>query len=121
MANQPATPSGANIIAGAMAEVIATDPDLKSRISKLARRALREAEWVLDHGDPAAKNTVIRTLLPAMVKESVASDDEQRLKELESLVSDMRTQMMSGFGALRGVVLTSEEVAAAEDQPRDAS
>lgn len=117
MPNQPANPTGSNIIAGAMAEVIATDPELKSRIARLAKRALREAEWQLDHGDPAARNVVIRTLLPAMVKESVASDDERRMAELQAQIEEMRAQMRSGFGALRGVVLAPETVAAADEPP----
>jgi hypothetical protein len=116
MANQPANPTNAAIVANALTDLMATDPELKSRIRTLASSALDWAEFNLRNGDPAARNNVIRFLLPVMVKEAAASDDEARFTELSNMVEGLREEMRRSFGASRA--LDVPEVQATEDAPR---
>lgn len=118
MPKAAASQHGADIIAAAMAEVVEDSPELKNRVRALAEKALKWAEFDIDKGDPAARNNVIRALLPAMVKGAVASDDGERVKELEEQVAEMRAEMRSFFGSARTDQATPQPTVPEDEPPR---
>lgn len=89
------------------------DEVIKLAVRKLAFEVVYEAHNLLSSGSPATRLSVIRSLLPALVRSLEKTDQEDSTatlqKELASLMDEIRT------GAK--VVLEVQPVAPTEDTP----
>jgi hypothetical protein len=101
-------------VTAAVTELVSTDPELRQRVRGLALKALKWAEFDMDHGDPQARAGVIRHLLPAMVRVAAAADDKEKLQSTEAELRQLRADMST-------FVLGADHVSstALEDRPPD--
>jgi hypothetical protein len=83
-------------------------PELKGRIHALANKALDIADYAMSNADMATRVRVAQQFLPAMVKEAAASDDSDRLRELEAQISEMRQTFAGNFGVARAPEATED-------------
>lgn len=124
-------------IVGALAATAAPDDleAIRGRAASLLNRLIDEAEHQLDHGTPRARQELIKTVLPAFLKEQAASAGGRELEVLrlqqEELFATLRNQLTStpardlseivqtAGGAPRGVIDAQGMVVdAPEEEPK---
>lgn len=70
------------------------DPEVQDAVKELTLQALRHAAWVLRYGDQAAKNAIMRSLLPALartIRPSEENDEIAKMRaEMQAMVTSMR-------------------------------
>lgn len=74
--------------------------EIKGRVHRLVHKMLDEIEWQIDNATPAAKQQLLRTAVPALMKviqEGEQIDTEMLLlrHELVQLNDDIRSQLFS--------------------------
>ena len=86
-----------------LASVAELDPNIRNRVLRLANRALDEAEFLMEHGDPRTKAMVIKEYLKIFGKhlETKKANDEvellrQSLEHLRELVVSRTPGLMPG-------------------------
>lgn len=87
-----------NPLADAARHIVATDTALQARVRNLLDALLTEAERQLEVAAPATKLAMIRTVLPAMVKESRNQEQDTKIDELQAQVRALMTQTRSLIG-----------------------
>lgn len=86
-----------NPLVDAAQHLVATDRELQARVRNLIDGLLTEAERQLATAPPATKITLIRTVLPAIVKEAKAHEQDGKIIELQEQV---RALMISTRGQI---------------------
>lgn len=92
-----------NPLAEAAQTVISGDKELQARIRDLVDKMLVEAERQLYAGTPAAKLTMLRSVLPGVVKEARAHEQDGRIIELENQIQLLMIQVRGQIGSQQAV------------------
>lgn len=97
MPNQPADP-----LRDAAAAVLAADPDLYARTSRLIDALLRDAETTIRFGAPAERAALMKSMIPGLIRgmqnaSSAAADTSER-EAVERLYAEMRGDPGNGGG-----------------------
>ena len=73
---------GSNNIDPEMIAAALGDPELKAEINELVRAATQHARWLWDWGTDADRTTVVKSIVPQMMKgiESERESERQRLQ-----------------------------------------
>lgn len=104
-------PSNTNPLTDAAQHLVATDRELQARVRTLIDGLLTEAERQLATAPPATKITLIRTVLPAIVKEAKAHEQDGKIIELQEQVRALMISTRAGIGPQeipQGLIPTDE-------------
>lgn len=72
------------------------DQEVRAKVKELALKALDEVEDILDHGTPAVKTTVLRSFVPALVREMNKKKEDDEIQELKAQMAELIKEMRSG-------------------------
>lgn len=106
------TLSPSDPVARMLAEAAEQDETIKKAVRKLAFESILEAHNLLSAGSPATRLSVIRSLLPALVRSLEKTDEHDNTRELQKQLSDLMEEMRTGAK----VVL---DVSSVDDTKRD--
>lgn len=87
-----------NPLTDAAQHLVATDRELQARVRNLIDGLLTEAERQLATAPPATKIVLIRTVLPAIVKEAKAHEQDGKIIELQEQVRALMISTRAGIG-----------------------
>lgn len=87
-----------NPLTDAAKHLVATDRELQARVRGLIDGLLTEAERQLTTAPPATKILLIRTVLPAIVKEAKAHEQDGKILELQEQVRQLMISTRAGIG-----------------------
>lgn len=62
-------------------EIVRTDEALQKRVRRLITNAMKHAEWTMQHGTPAEKSAIMRTIVLPMMKALSDVEDDAVLQE----------------------------------------
>lgn len=62
-------------------ELVRTDEALQKRVRRLITNAMNHAEWTMQHGTDAQKDSIMRTIVLPMMKALGDVDDDAHLSE----------------------------------------
>lgn len=74
----------------------AQDEIVKEAVRKLAFEVVHEAHKLLNQGSPATRMSVIRSLLPALVRSLEKTDEGDSNKELQKQLAELMQEVRSG-------------------------
>lgn len=81
-------------IAEVAAQVVASDEQLRRRVSKLVKRLVIEAEHTLDFGTPSDKAALMKAIVPTMLRSIQSADADAnsaaKRASYERILSQMR-------------------------------
>ena len=102
-------------IAAITAAVVAHDDELRTRVRRLANMTLDAYEHMMINGTPQVKTALMRSMIPALVKELREEKEDDSIVALRSQVEAMNRQMRADVG--RGVIGRKPQADIAEDGP----
>lgn len=85
-------------LANAVASVVMTDPDMQRAVRKLAVMAIRKTNHFLVNGSPQVQMQILRSFIPALIREMARGDDGDEHAELRAEFESLRKEMMKGTG-----------------------
>lgn len=86
------------------AAVVAQDEELRERVRRIANMTLDAYEQMMQTGTPAVKTGLMRSMIPALVKELREEKEDDSIVALRMQVEAMNRQMRAdvGKGSSRG-------------------
>lgn len=72
------------------------DEVVRKAVRMLAIKVLDRADFLLTEGSPATRITVIRAIMPALVKTLEKQQDDNELEELRKTLNEVRDELRSG-------------------------
>lgn len=102
-------------IAALTASVVAQDDELRTRVRRLANMTLDAYEHMMLNGTPQVKTALMRSMIPALVKELREEKEDDSILALRMQVEAMNRQMREDVG--RGVAGRKPQAEIAEDGP----
>lgn len=102
-------------IAALTASVVAQDDELRTRVRRLANMTLDAYEHMMLNGTPQVKTALMRSMIPALVKELREEKEDDSILALRMQVEAMNRQMRADVG--RGAVGRKPQAEIAEDGP----
>lgn len=79
---------------GLVAEAATLDPAVRTRVLALANRALDEAEYLMQYGDPNMRGQVVRTFITAFGKHLRAEETHNELDDLRKSLDELKMAML---------------------------
>lgn len=76
-------------IADAIGQAIQLDDQLRSRVIRLANRAIDQAEFLMEHGDPRTQQMIIKTYLTSFNKYMEVRDENSEIVQLKRALEDL--------------------------------
>lgn len=101
-------------LAQLVTQAAAQDEIVKQAVRKLAFEVVHEAHKLLNQGSPATRLSVIRSLLPALVRSLEKTDEGDSNKELQNQLAGLMDEIRSGAKVVLDV---TPAPAPKEDQP----
>lgn len=92
----------------------AQDELVKQAVRKLAFEVVHEAHNLLSKGSPATRMSVIRSLLPSLVRSLEKNEETEGTKELQKQLGELMAEVRSGAKVVLDV---TPHPAPAEDTP----
>ena len=97
------------------AAVVAQDEELRDRVRRLANMTLDAYEQMMRTGTPQVKTALMRSMIPALVKELREEKEDDSIVALRMQVEAMNRQMRADVG--RGAVGRKAQADVVEDGP----
>lgn len=72
------------------------DEIVRKAVRMLAMKVLDRADYLLEEGSPATRITVIRAIMPALVKTLEKKQDDDELAELRKVLNEVRDELRTG-------------------------
>jgi len=94
------------------AAVVAQDEELRDRVRRIANMTLDAYEQMMQTGTPAVKTTLMRSMIPALVRELKEEKEDDSIVALRFQVEQMNRQMRSDVGRGVGVRKGQDELVA---------
>jgi hypothetical protein len=102
-------------VAAFTAAVVAQDDELRVRVRRLANMTLDAYEHMMLHGTPQVKTGLMRSMIPALVKELREEKEDDSIVALRTQVEAMNRQMRADVG--RNAIGRKPQADVAEDGP----
>lgn len=83
-------------IHAAVTAVVTDDAEIRSKVGRFVKLAISVAEHDLRTGSPAVRATLIRSVVPAMVKAMTVDDSPDEHAELRAQFSDLMAEIRQG-------------------------
>jgi hypothetical protein len=93
-------------VAGFVAHAAELDPAIRDRVVRLANLALSEAEYLIQHGDPRLKASIISKFMTILAKEMNVKAQDEEMEAVKRSLADLRQAFMDRDGMV-GEVDTS--------------
>jgi len=98
-----------------MVSVVAQDDQLRDRVRRLANMTLDAYEHMMVNGTPQVKTALMRSMIPALVKELREEKEDDSIVVLRMQVEAMNRQMRADVG--RNAIGRKPQADVAEDGP----
>lgn len=82
--------SAEGVIGAIVATATSQDQTLAAAARELTTRAILEIDDILEHGTPAAKQQILRSFVPALIR---AGEAQQTNEEMDQMRSEFRSMM----------------------------
>lgn len=107
----------ADPLAAAAASLAAIDPEIQAKMRRLVLQAIDQAQYLMDVGSPPMQMALVKSLMPAMVKEMAKQGGES--DEVAGLRQELRELMLEVRGGTAGASEMEEDLHgdATEDTP----
>lgn len=92
---QPTQPTSTPVVVPATsteARVI-RDAFLQQNLDRLTVRVVKEVEWQLNHAPPAARREILKSIVPALFRETQEKSTDEELVELRAAVREQNEQL----------------------------
>lgn len=80
----------------AIATVAAADPEISAMVRGIAMDALKKLKYYLANGSPQIQMQILRSFIPALIREMNRGEDDDGMNEIRKEFEDMRREMLSG-------------------------
>jgi hypothetical protein len=99
------------------AAAVAGDTTLQDRVRGLVNSLLDEAEELIDSGPPSVKASLIRTVVPALVKEMNADGGSEAIDQMRASLSELHTEIRASLATPATPLPTAPSDALPADSP----
>lgn len=99
------------------AAAVANDTSLQERVRGLVNSLLDEAEELIDSGPPSVKASLIRTVVPALVKEMNADGGSEALDRMRADLAELHAEVRSTLATPATPLPTAPTDALPADSP----
>lgn len=79
-------------VADLAAAVVASDPELRDDLKRLARDMIKHVRMQMKHGDDSMKSALAKTMLPHMLKAMNSVEDDERNAKMLKAYENMKEQ-----------------------------
>lgn len=93
--------------------LVATDPEIQSRVRRLILASLDEAAWQLQHGNATTKASIMRHAVPALLSAMKQDNANTEIDEMKKAYAELRAE----FQTYVTPALTTPSPQTAEDAP----
>lgn len=83
-------------LAQAVAQAAMSDPEMQAAVRKLAVMAIRKTHHYLQNGSPQVQMQILRSFIPALIREMAKGDESDGHDELRSEFETLKREMMRG-------------------------
>lgn len=81
-------------VATFVAQAAELDPAIRMRVINLANLALNEAEFLIRHGEPRMKATIVRSFMTVFAKQMQVKKVDEEIEQLKEALQVLTTAVM---------------------------